>query len=355
MKRRKSILARLAVPAFTLGLLVAGSQPAYASQPCESPNIIPQAVCDMDSFYGDRPRQGPVGWTIFVLSGEPDFYQDDHTFFGGPNLTIWSNGGTFKAGIYTQVPVTPNAGYRASISWGAPNAPDLFGRQLGIDPTGGTDPNAATVIWGPMHWGEGRILNYPPPDVNIDVKARAVGETMTVFFLTDHPSSSGDNLILVDAIALYPDESAPAAIAAPPTNTPEPTATPTAVEEVAASIDDQALAAAAAPAFEAAATETPTAAPTETPTPTPLPTDTPTATPSPTPTATYTPLPTATWTPWPTATPDNQLDVTELQARLRGNERTLNAGLLTLGVLSFGGAGLFGSLFWWLRRRTSRL
>ena len=52
-----------------------------------------------------------------------------------------------------------------------------------------------------MHWGEGRILNYPPPDVNIDVKARAVGDTMTVFFLTDHPSSSGDNLILVDAIA----------------------------------------------------------------------------------------------------------------------------------------------------------
>ena len=158
--------------------------------------------------------------------------------------------------------------------------------------------NPDDTVWGPMHWGEGRILNYPPPDVNIDVKARAVGETMTVFFLTDHPSSSGDNLILVDAIALYPDESAPAAIAAPPTNTPEPTATPTAVEEVAASIDDQALAAAAAPAFEAAATETPTAAPTETPTPTPLPTDTPTATPSPTPTATYTPLPTATWTPW---------------------------------------------------------
>jgi hypothetical protein len=23
-----------------------------------------------------------------------------------------------------------------------------------------------------MHWGEGRILNYPPPDVNIDVRAR---------------------------------------------------------------------------------------------------------------------------------------------------------------------------------------
>ncbi|HAJ36303.1 MAG TPA: hypothetical protein DCL15_11475, partial [Chloroflexi bacterium] len=67
------------------------------------------------------------------------------------------------------------------------------------DPTGGTDPTAATVIWGPVHWGEGRMLNYPPPDVNIDVKARAVSETMTVFFLTDHPQSrAADDLILVD-------------------------------------------------------------------------------------------------------------------------------------------------------------
>lgn len=356
MKRRTIILARLASLVLSVALLLAGNQPAYASQPCEPPNIIPQSVCDMDSFYGARPRQGPVGWTIFVLSGEPDFYQDDHTFFGGPNLTIWSNGGTFKAGIYTQVPVTPNAGYRASISWGAPNAPDLFGRQLGIDPTGGTDPNAATVIWGPMHWGEGRILNYPPPDVNIDIKARAVGETMTVFFLTDHPSSSGDNLILVDAIALYPDESAPAAIAPPPTAAPEPTATPEPVQEAAAAPAEPALAAAsndmAASAFEPAPVEPPTATSTETPTATPLPTDTPTATPSPTPTATFTPLPTATWTPWPTATLENQLDVTQLQARFRNNERTLNAGLLTLGMMSFGGAGIFGGIFWWLRRRT---
>jgi hypothetical protein len=350
-------LARAPLPALglALGLLLTFARPVFASQPCESPNIIPQPVCDMDSFYGSRPRQGPVGWTIFVLSGEPDFYQDDHTFFGGPNLTIWSNGGTFKAGIYTQVPVTPGAGYRASISWGAPNAPELFGRQLGIDPTGGTDPNAPTVIWGPMHWGEGRILNYPPPDVNIDVKARAVGETMTVFFLTDHPSSSGDNLILVDAIALYPDESAPAAIAAPPpTDTPAPTATPEPVQEAA-----PAELAAAAAAVDAAPVDAQPVAievpPTETPTPTatatPLPTNTPTATPSPTPTATSTPLPTATWTPWPTVTPGSPLDTEVLQARVRTNARTVSGGLVLLGSMSFGGALIFGLMLGLLRRK----
>lgn len=365
MKRLSDLYAPVMTAALALALLLALPRPAFASQPCEPPNVIPQSVCDMDSFYGDRPRQAPVGWTIFVLSGEPDFYQDDHTFFGGPNLTIWSNGGTFKAGIYTQVNVVPGAGYRASINWGAPNAPELFGRQLGIDPTGGTDPNAPTVIWGPMHWGEGRILNYPPPDVNIDVKARATGGTMTVFFLTDHPSSSGDNLILVDAIALYPDESAPEAAAPPPTNTPEPTATPEPVQDAgiaaadvgldAAAADVAADALAAAPVFEEvqAATETPTETPTAVPTETPLPTDTPTATPSPTPTATFTPLPTPTWTPWPTVTPAGPFDPDQLQAQLRSNGRTVNAGLLTLSTLGFGGAGVFGGLLWWLRRRNT--
>ena len=205
-----------------------------------------------------------------------------------------------------------------------------------------------------MHWGEGRILNYPPPDVNIDVRARAVGETMTVFFLTDHPSSSGDNLILVDAIALYPDESAPAAIVAPPTNTPEPTATPEPVQEAAsadvavAAADAAAEAAAlAAPAaIEVPATDTPT------PTATPLPTDTPTATPSPTPTATFTPVPTATWTPLPTVTPAGPLDAQALQTRVRANTRTLSGGLIFLGTLSFTGAGIFAGMLWFLRRRT---
>src|SRR5262249_25680576 len=157
--------------------------------------------------------------TEFVIYGDPNFYQADHSYFGGPNLTIASSGGTFKAGIYTQVQVTPGAGYRASIGWGAPNAPDPFGRQLGIDPTGGTDPNSPNVIWGPMHWGPGRMLNYPPPDVNIDVRARAVNSTITVFFWTDHPSSTGDNLIFVDVISLFPDDSAPV-VDIPPTNTP---------------------------------------------------------------------------------------------------------------------------------------
>ncbi len=332
MKRDLSSLTRiLMIGSFIwITALLLWPQRVFASEPCNPPNVIPQSVCDMSGFSGSPPREIPNGWTEFVLEGDPNFSSHHDTFWGAPSLMIRSIGGTFKAGIHTQVAVTPGAGYRASLAWGAPNAPETFGRQLGIDPTGGTDPNAPTVIWGPMHWGEGRILNYPPPDVNIDVKARALGETITVFFLVDHPRSTGDNLIFVDALALYPDESAPQ-VEVPPTATPEP---PPPVEVAAAAVIP---------------TEVPTATPT--PTETPSPTPSPTATPSPTPTATPSPTftPTATWTPLPTVTPVGGFGATQL------NVATATSGspamLLFLGGLSLGGAGVLGGSYLRLRRR----
>ncbi|MEZ4731702.1 MAG: hypothetical protein R3E79_31675 [Caldilineaceae bacterium] len=341
-----------------LGLLLSWLQvPLYASEPCNPPNLIPQPVCDMDSFHGEPPRQVPDGWSEFVIYGEPAFMNDPHSFFGSGTLRIWSSGGTFKAGIFTQVNVTPGAGYRASIAWGAPNAPDTFSRQLGIDPTGGGDPNSPNIIWGPTHWGEGRILNYPPGQgPNIDVRARAVNGTVTVFFVTDHPTSTGDNLIYVDAIALYPDESAsavevPAVKEAPveiPTDTP--VAAPAVVEQ-----------AAAAAVVLPPTPMPPTATATPTPTATPPPTVTPTATNSPTPTATPSPTPTATWTPWPTATPAqsavlalNSIPLNPALVQIHFADvaqRFYPMGLLSLGLLSFGGAGLCVGSLWWLRRR----
>jgi hypothetical protein len=327
--------------AIGIGVVCFLARPVAASEPCNPPNVIPQPVCDMDSFRGSPPRAIPNGWNEFVLSGDPSYMQDSDTFWGVPSLRIWSDGGTFKAGIYTQVPVTPGAGYRASIAWGAPNVPDKFGRQLGIDPTGGTDPNSPNVIWGPMHWGPGRILNYPPPDVNIDVRARALGDTMTVFFLVDHPSSTGGgDLIFIDAIALYPDESAPAVEATP---TPVPADTPTPEPIV-----QQAAAPQALPTEEP---PTPTPAPTETPTASPTPTSTPTETPTPTPLPTATPTVTPSWTPWPTRSPEGT-GLGAAQASLgviASGDGTRTLALL--GFLSVGGASLCGGSLLWLRRR----
>ncbi|MFZ4850185.1 MAG: hypothetical protein ACOYL7_13740 [Caldilinea sp.] len=331
--RRRQWLATL----FLAGLaLLAATGQVEAADPCAPPNLLPAAVCGMDTFTGARPLQIPTGWSPFILYGSPEYLQDEHTFFGGFNLTIASTS-PFKAGIFTQVQVTPGAGYRASIGWGAPNVPDLFGRQLGIDPTGGTDPNAPTVIWGPMHWGEGRILNYPPPDVNIDVRARAVTPTITIFFLADHPQSAAYDLILIDAISLFPDESAPA-VELPPTATPTPAA------EVKVAEAPAPLPPAATP------TATPTAIPTETPTATPtaIPTVPPTAIPTATPTATL--LPTATWTALPSATAEPLISLTKDQASRA--VRLLEPRLLVLlSGTGLSGAVLLGVSWGWLRRR----
>jgi hypothetical protein len=339
--------------ALSLAVAWSWTPSVFASEPCVTGgNVIPKEICDFDHFYGSPPRQLPVGWTAFILSGDLTYMQDVDTMWNAPSLRMWSNGGTFKAGIYTQVRVTPGAGYRASISWGAPNAPDLFGRQLGIDPTGGTNPAASTVIWGPAHWGPGRILNYPNGQgPNIDVRARAVSDTMTVFFLVDHPSSSGDNLIFVDVIALYPDESAPAV------ELPTPMPTPTPETAVRAAVQPAPAQAVVAAQPTATWTPEPTATPTESPTPLPTDTPTPTATPSPTPSPTVT----ATWTPWPTATPgparianrtvtfDDPEAILTLATEVA--EKSGRQGLLMVGILGFGSATIFGSSLWWLRRR----
>ncbi len=283
MRLQKSLPLLLAIFILLGWTLLARAQP----HPCDPPNVIPRSVCGFDAFHGSLPRQIPNGWTPFILYGDLTFMQDIDTYWQAPALRMWSNGGVFKAGIYTQVQVTPGAGYRAAVFWAAPNAPDTFGRQLGIDPTGGVDPTAPTVVWGPMHWGDGRILSHTPPQPqDIDVKARAQNDIITVFFLTDHNRSTGDNFIFVDALALYPDESAPplpTPTPLPPTATPIPTSTPTATAT-------------------ATSTPTPTATPTATATPTPTATSTPTATPTHTPTPTLTPSPTPTATPSPTPT-----------------------------------------------------
>lgn len=300
MARSRQPASRLAACLFAAAavLLLLPLSALAQEDPCAPGNLIWN--CRFDEFTGSPPRQHPSGWTPFVLSGDLTYMQDTDTYFGAPALRMWSNGGTFTAGLFTQVgDLQPGATYAASWGWGAPNSPDNFGRKLGIDPTGGTDPNSPNVQWGPLHYGPGRILNRPgphsPDKPNVGVSAVAQSSTVTVFVWVEHPSSSGDNFIFVDQVGLRQDASAPVVpptpTAAPPTDTPVPTSTP--VRPTATATNQP--------------TETPTLTPTASPTATetPTPTATATATPSPTATASPTATPTRTpvLTPRPTATP----------------------------------------------------
>ncbi|HFD40196.1 MAG TPA: hypothetical protein ENJ31_10185 [Anaerolineae bacterium] len=279
--------------AFWLGvavLLSAGlmAQPADAGarNPCEEPGNLTQN-CGFDTF-ADHDWNGkrvliPQGWGYFVLDGDLDFRPADDTYWGAPSLWLLSDGVPFTAGIYQQVQVTPGVVYQADAGWAAPTQPD-FERKLGLDPTGGTDPLAPTVIWGPSAWA------VKPSWPDLTVSARATGPTMTLFVWVHHPHTYGNDWVFIDAVGLWPDTSQPAATVTPkpsptptrrpPTRTPKPVP-PTATE-----------------------TPAPTSTPTATETPSPTPTATATPTPTATPTFTLTPTPiTPTWTPFPTRTP----------------------------------------------------
>ncbi|WP_423224564.1 hypothetical protein [Candidatus Amarolinea aalborgensis] len=327
---------RLVVALLSLALLLLGAlTPAAQADPHGCTGADVNANCNFNNFYSSPYGSVPDGWTPFVLSGSPAFVEAVDTYFGPPSLQIWSDGGTFQAGIFQQVRnLTPGATYLASVGWAAANEPNAFGRKLGLDPTGGTDPTAPTVIWGTMHYGPGRFGNYSTPgDPNLDVRAAAKGDTMTLFFLVDHNYSTGVNLIFVDAISLVRDESQPVAPAEPPTATPRPAprsaARPLARPTSAPTSTDT-------PSPTATPSATVTATATHTPSPTATPTDT--STPSATPTATRLPRATAT----PTAAP----------AGLSGLARAHRPLLLPVGFTAlFGSVGLGGVL---KRRRARR-
>jgi len=325
LRRATWASTRLALFFVVVGLMTLTLPTAAAQHGCDPGNLIPN--CDFEQFAGDLPE----GWSAQVLSGQVGFRPvtgtASHSAYGGSSLLLASDG-AYVATIFTQVGgLQPGTAYKASIGWGAPAPPtDSFGRQLGIDPTGGTDANSPSVIWGPMHWGDGRGLNWPPPDVNIDVSAVAQSPTITMFVKVDHNRPVPNSMIFLDAVSLFVDPVQPPPTTVPPTVPPTATPLPRPMARVAA-----------------AKTPPPTASPTQTATATPTITSTPSPTATPTitstPTVTYTPTatPTSTLPPRPKATPGAATAATAAQPA-----KSASPGMLFGGVGALGCAGLLG-------------
>ena len=310
---------------------------AGARNPClEEGNLTQNCGFDafVDDWVGEKRYQIPTAWWYFVLAGHPDYRPADDTYWGAPSLWLLTDGEPFTAGIYQQIAVTPGVVYLADIGWAAVSQPD-FERKLGLDPTGGTDPSAPSVIWGPSDWATSRW-----PDLT--VSARATGPSMTVFVWVHHPRAYGQDWVFLDAVGLWPDPNQPAATVTPmPSLTPTPrppTRTPVLVRPT--------------PTATASATSTPTATPTDTATATPS------ATPTATPTTTSTPtlrLPTK--TPYPTRTSlPTLVPVAEMAPAdkdmgtgmdLRSGPSALLIAVAVVAALAF--AGSVGSR--WVRRK----
>jgi hypothetical protein len=333
------------------------SATAVDQNPCDVPGNQTYN-CNFDTFsdhtQGGAIKQIPDGWWYFVLQGDPEFRPSVDTYWGAPSQEIWSEGQPFTAGLYQQVPA-------------APTKPD-FERRLGLDPTGGSDPHAPSVVWG----ASSREVEAWP---DLSVGAWATGPSMTVFVWVHHPVSHGVDQIFLDAVGLAPDPQAPTltptsvppsptATALPASPTPIPATpvpasttptlrptqasptTPTPTRAARHLLPPEAFAARALPTTAAIRVETTRPAPERTAT---------ASAPSPTPPATPTPLATPRSLADLSARAEQETAADVVLAAAQPAQATAEAGalfvILALSVL--GGAGFLGAgLLWvvWRRR-----
>lgn len=124
----------------------------------------------------------------------------DYHIEGNRSQNMWSSY-KFDAGIYQQISgLTPGQGYGFDIPivtyWRGPGYPDSNGKmvkQVGIDPTGGTDPTSPNVIWGATDSNDKAW-------VYMDVAATAQASTITVFAKVQAPENDSVNHTDLDMV-----------------------------------------------------------------------------------------------------------------------------------------------------------
>lgn len=278
--------------------LPASAQPAFDATPVppdlRDPILLDKRACASDprnlvvngwmEYRVHNINYGIIadGWEPVIFSGTnaPDYrwVDDEQTYPGGAQQIHFSP--SFDAGIRQTVGnLKPGVYYWFRVGYfgtakridGVNENTDTIIRQVGVDPTGCTDPNSRNVIWG-----ESLILNqrFVFNHSNMILFFPAGSDRATFFIRAiARDSTLGENFVWIDSICMEPRTDQPAAAPtgatltytptriAPPTSTAPPSTTPM---------------------------------PTSTRTPTPPPTDTPP------PTATSTPMPTFTATRTPT-------------------------------------------------------
>jgi hypothetical protein len=209
-------------------------------------NAIPQIQMPGDwTPWWAQPAEGDPDWKNQRPEWKPAEaeYYPNRVHSGERALQWHKSYATFLSGAYQQVNVPENAQLRFSAygqAWSCDNwnsCPDAtshdpanMAMRIGIDPTGGTSPWAASVVWS--GWGN-------PLDAwgYFAVEATAQGSVVTVFLYSnpDWPKQNQDvyyddaSLVVIgDAPppAPAPDESQPAAVVAEAPPAPVATATP---------------------------------------------------------------------------------------------------------------------------------
>jgi hypothetical protein len=163
-----------------------------------APTLVPWHIFGgFDGLHGPGVPP-PNDDTYGVPPHSPTHYCGDVESYG--------NGGN-NSGVFQCVTTTPGVQYMARTYIYTQNVggvPQNTTARIGIDPEGGTNPNAATVQWNingdtwsyTQHWQTGQQLGWQP----IYVFATAAGNVATVFLQVQHKFADAWNITAFDDV-----------------------------------------------------------------------------------------------------------------------------------------------------------
>ncbi len=142
------------------------------------------------SMIAAEPDQGvAANWHSFIINGAPIFEHtilEDYERNGSGSQYIWQDRYPFDAGIYQTVTgLTPGAYYHTWLGFALAaydpgdqvnHRNNLIGRQIGVDPAGGTDPLAPTILWSHVIY-DGKPAN-DLAELNLTFAAQAANATI---------------------------------------------------------------------------------------------------------------------------------------------------------------------------------
>lgn len=166
-----------------------------------------------EGFSGDLP----TGWTKF---GNASFSQETGGEKWGVAGLLISGSGAFNAGVYQKASVNSGTWYHAFYATAQQVSGESSGglptvREVGIDPNGGTDPNAPSVVWGAKKAGGQRDKDAKryggwktlgSDDGNGPLLTfQAKSSQVTYFIKVSATADSGFSKTWVDSLFLSPD------------------------------------------------------------------------------------------------------------------------------------------------------
>ncbi len=230
---RLSLIQRQWLGALVIALLVPIFALAFYNAPRVSAGSCAEDAANLlqnGTMAGNPPDTvGVVAnkWTSFVVGSKQPKFEIASNEGYDPNGSqyIWRDLDAWDAGIYQKV-TTLNAGqtYHFWIVWaqalhdlnGSNDRATMLNRQIGVDPTGGTDPTSPNVQWSVPYYG---TSGFNRPEWNLYFTAS--GSTATFFLRAQNKHLDGRNKVFFDTACLYP------AGGGTPTSTPwSPTAAP---------------------------------------------------------------------------------------------------------------------------------